>query len=165
MKQLHLLRVGASTKRCPKCQVVKEASGFAKREPGRHSPSSYCKPCQSTYSRAHYERNKEEHNLRRAEHQREYRSRNREYLASVLAHAFCVDCGESDPIVLEFDHVTSTKRFDVSRMIYIGRSIASIDAEIAKCVIRCANCHRRKTATSLWKGSPRLGAKADLVGR
>jgi hypothetical protein len=166
MTQLILLpAIGPRVKRCPKCHVVKDATEFPRREPGRQSPSAYCKPCQRVYSKAHYQRNRGKHNLRRAEHAREYRVRNQHFIARILTGAFCIDCGEDDPIVLEFDHVMSTKRYNVSSMTYRGVSVASIVAEIAKCVIRCANCHRRKTATMYWKGSPRLRAKEDLVGR
>jgi ribosomal protein S27E len=69
-----------------------------------------------------------------------------------LAHVYdflrsaCVDCGERDPLVLEFDHV-DLKRAAVTRLAWYGCSLATIDAEIAKCQIRCANCHRRITAT------------------
>ena len=165
MKQLSLLPISQRLKCCPKCQVVKDPSTLAERGLGRYSPSSYCKPCQNVYSRAHYQKYKGEHNGRRSENTRRYRIRNRRYIASVLANASCIDCGEDDPIVLEFDHVRATKKYDVSTMTYVGLSIASIEVELAKCVIRCANCHRRKTARTHWKGSPRLGAKADLVGR
>lgn len=57
----------------------------------------------------------------------------------------CVDCGEPDPVVLQFDHLRD-KRMDVSHMLRGGFSWATIHAEIEKCNIRCANCHRRKTA-------------------
>jgi hypothetical protein len=56
-----------------------------------------------------------------------------------------VDCGESDPIVLDFDHVCGTKILEISRMIR-GYAWAAIWAEIQKCEVRCANCHRRKTS-------------------
>jgi hypothetical protein len=56
-----------------------------------------------------------------------------------------VDCGESDPAVLEFDHVrTGVTR--IADLITRGRPAAEIEAEIACCVVRCANCHRRVTA-------------------
>lgn len=166
MMEMHLFPVPPRTKVCPKCRFTKYASEFPKREPGRQSPSAYCKPCQRMYSRAHYLRNKVKHNYRRRENQREYRIRNRRFLAEVLFNASCVDCGESDPIVLEFDHIAGTKRYDISKMIYIGSSIASLREELAKCVVRCANCHRRKTARSgYWKGSPRLQAEQQSIGR
>lgn len=58
----------------------------------------------------------------------------------------CVDCGESDPIVLEFDHVRGVKTKVISLLIGDGSSVKWIREEIAKCEVRCANCHRRKTA-------------------
>lgn len=45
--------------------------------------------------------------------------------------------------VLEFDHVRGVKRAEVSEM--AGYSLRSARAEIAKCEVRCGNCHRRKT--------------------
>ena len=59
----------------------------------------------------------------------------------------CIDCGESDPIVLEFDHRTGTEKVDsVTEMASNNCSWAKILAEIEKCDVRCANCHRRRTA-------------------
>jgi hypothetical protein len=59
----------------------------------------------------------------------------------------CVDCGEADIIVLDFDHVDrKTKCFTISGAIRTRVAIPKLKAEIAKCVVRCANCHRRKTA-------------------
>jgi hypothetical protein len=55
-----------------------------------------------------------------------------------------VDCGESDPIVLEFDHVRGVKRGEISRLKTMV-SLETLAEEIAKCDVRCANCHRRKT--------------------
>lgn len=56
----------------------------------------------------------------------------------------CTDCGESDPVVLEFDHLRD-KLFDVSAAL-TQRAWPSILAEIAKCEVVCSNCHRRRTA-------------------
>lgn len=57
----------------------------------------------------------------------------------------CVDCGEFDPVVLQFDHVRD-KRKNVSAMIRGGFTWSTVLAEIEKCEVRCGNCHRRKTA-------------------
>ncbi len=61
------------------------------------------------------------------------------------ANGKCVDCGEDDPIVLDFDHVRGVKVCDISRMAHTGYKEWRIIEELAKCEIRCANCHRRIT--------------------
>lgn len=69
----------------------------------------------------------------------------REYVWSYLELHPCIDCGETDPVVLEFDHI-SEKTIAVSHMNQIGADIDKVQMEIDKCVVRCANCHRRKTS-------------------
>lgn len=59
----------------------------------------------------------------------------------------CVDCPEKDIVVLDLDHVDpSTKIAEVTWLIAQGYSEAIVFAEVAKCVIRCSNCHRKRTA-------------------
>lgn len=60
--------------------------------------------------------------------------------------AGCVDCPEKDVVVLDFDHVTGVKKYSISYMIGSGFYPEVIKEEMSKCVVRCANCHRRKTA-------------------
>lgn len=63
-----------------------------------------------------------------------------------LKRAPCVDCGNTfDPICMDFDHRPGEiKKHDVSRLVRSG-SITSIAAEIARCDLVCANCHRMRT--------------------
>ena len=65
-------------------------------------------------------------------------------LEHYMTHA-CIDCGENDYRVLQFDHVND-KRDDVGRLVGSGYPLTTIIKEIEKCVVRCANCHHRKTA-------------------
>jgi hypothetical protein len=71
--------------------------------------------------------------------------RNLVHVYDVLRRSACADGGATDLLVLEFDHI-GLKRESVTRMAWYGCRLATIDAEIAKCDIRCANCHRRVTA-------------------
>jgi len=71
--------------------------------------------------------------------------RNVRWFLALLARSSCVDCGERDPVVLDFDHV-GPKRACVIEMVYTTYSLAAIQREIANCEICCANCHRRRTA-------------------
>jgi hypothetical protein len=66
------------------------------------------------------------------------------YLIEYFRTHPCTDCGERDPVVLEFDHL-SGKLFAIGQALPY-RSWQSILDEIAKCEVVCANCHRRRTA-------------------
>lgn len=72
------------------------------------------------------------------------RCRNLLFLVDYLRDTPCVDCGERDPVVLDFDHV-GVKRFGVVQLAGRECSIANLEAEMAQCEVRCANCHRRRT--------------------
>lgn len=59
----------------------------------------------------------------------------------------CVDCGVSNPLVLEFDHIIPEDKFNcVSYLVCSGYGLDTILSEMEKCEVRCANCHRIKTA-------------------
>ena len=80
------------------------------------------------------------------EAQKRHRIKIRRQLFEFLSKKKCVDCGEKDPIVLEFDHKRSKDKFKiVGKMLSGHYSWSSVLSEIGKCDIRCANCHRRKT--------------------
>lgn len=64
-----------------------------------------------------------------------------EYLCTQV----CSDCGESDPIVIQFDHTEDNKEYDVSDMVRKGYAWETILREIEKCDPVCANCHVRRT--------------------
>ena len=117
--------------------------------------------CQAELRREHYLRNRE-HYIAWAV--RQGRQRRDEQVA--LAHDYlrahpCVDCGERDIRLLEFDHIAgATKVMPIS--ILLGRrNTATLLAEIAKCDVRCVNCHRRRTAEA-FQWSKRFGEGPTL---
>ena len=67
--------------------------------------------------------------------------KNAEYIRSIKESHSCETCGESRAVCLDFHHrVPSQKVFSVG--MHSKRSFAKIDAEIAKCMVICSNCHR-----------------------
>lgn len=62
-----------------------------------------------------------------------------------LKSAPCADCCQSYPFyVMDFDHVRGEKIGDIARMVANGQR-KKVLAEIAKCDVVCANCHRERT--------------------
>lgn len=62
----------------------------------------------------------------------------------------CIDCGEEDYRLLEFDH-KSNKIFSIAGT--SGHSREKIKKEINKCDLRCVNCHHVKSINTLYKES------------
>lgn len=123
-------------KRCARCLAERPVGEFnrnARNKDGRHS---YCRACQKAYYRDNAVRHKA--NVRRTSKAR------RQQALDVITARFsegCVDCGSTDIRVLEFDHVRGTKVASVGSMVRRGRALAAIQDEIAKCEVRCRNCH------------------------
>jgi hypothetical protein len=74
------------------------------------------------------------------------RNEARAFVCAYLADHPCVECGEDDIVVLEFDHVRGEKKRDLCYLVCNGYTLRIIEDEVAKCEVRCANCHKRKTA-------------------
>lgn len=89
--------------------------------------------------------------LHRRERQKANKERAREkargYIAEYFATHSCTDCGESDPIILTFDHLPDRdkKRADISLMVRDGLGLEAIKAEIEKCEVVCFNCQSIRT--------------------
>ena len=58
---------------------------------------------------------KDRENLYKA--QKRHRLKIRAKLFEFLSSKFCVDCGEKDPIVLDFDHKDPSKKFKLYKCI------------------------------------------------
>lgn len=117
---------------------------FKNKELGKRG--STCLACMAAYGREHYARNRAKY-LEKAHRRRgRVRSKNDERILAYLLEHPCVDCGETEPLVLDFDHRESSRKADeVSRLAH-RRPWRVVLEEIEKCDVRCANCHRRKTA-------------------
>jgi hypothetical protein len=114
------------------------------RRKARGQRDNYCRPCRAAYKQEHYRANRKRY-IEMAQRRKKVMAAERiEYLVAFLRQHPCVDCGESDPIVLEFDHLRD-KKFGIAQGLR-DRDWRSVLDEIAKCDVVCANCHRRRTA-------------------
>ena len=134
----------ASSKYCPQCKLTKPLSEFHKNRSRRDRRQTWCRTChwrnEKRYRLQHPEKYKKQ--------QKKLRVRNKLLKIVYLLEHPCADCGECDPLVLEFDHYRK-KRKSISAMIKSQASWEAIQKEIARCEVRCANCHRRKTLLKL----------------
>jgi hypothetical protein len=134
----------AGMKRCSTCKEWKPLDQFNKHSAALDGRQWNCRECNKAYHYSHLDRHMAQIRQRSARQRVENKRLLRQYL---LEHP-CVDCGEVDPLVLEFDHLRD-KAENVSRLVGAGHSWRRVVAEIAKCDVVCANCHRRRTFTRL----------------
>jgi hypothetical protein len=131
-------------RRCGRCKQVKPETEFNRLREGRQH---WCRECYREYFRARGDL----HRKQSLDAKTKRIARDRRFIAEYLEGHPCVDCGEADQRVLDFDHV-GDKTHDVCEMVARGLPIATLRAEIARCEVVCANCHRRRTAKrAAWK--------------
>ncbi len=99
-----------------------------------------CPACWKATQRRNYDKRK---SLMQEQHKTKRRILRLQVINYLLTHP-CVDCGESNPILLTFDHLHS-KKFEIHRAVHMKSRWEDIKAEIAKCDIRCVKCHKLKT--------------------
>ena len=141
MRIFNIIRIFINMKKCSKCGNTKKISDFPFRNKSKGTRHSACNNCQKVIRKESYERNK------KTTYERNKRNKDKniiwfkEYKSSLK----CSKCDENHPSCLDFHHIDkSTKKYDVSEMIHGTYSRKLIIEEIEKCVILCANCHRKR---------------------
>ena len=135
-----------SGKKCGRCGEFKSFDQYNFRDKEHKIMRGICMECENTHKAKWYQKNRKTH-IENVGNQRNRRKKDaRDFVDSYLASQSCVDCGESNPNVLEFDHIKGRKKSNIGDLVAQGYSIKAIQKEISKCEIRCANCHRIKTA-------------------
>lgn len=144
-RRKNLIATGAlrtpDTRRCVDCLQIKPSDDFRWRNRHLGLRVARCKTCDVAYRADKYDENK---STFMENNKRQYRK-----LRSIVDEAKkgpCLDCGRTyPPYVMDFDHRDpKTKIAKVSTMVYKG-SESLLRAEIAKCDLICANCHRIRT--------------------
>ena len=123
------------TKVCVKCKIQKSHKEFKLAKVNNDGLYSYCKPCEREYARVY----------------QFFWAKRRKTKVDSLMQKPCLDCNKRfPPECMDFDHVRSKKSFHIGRL-RNGRSWKAILAEVKKCDVVCANCHRIRTQERLQK--------------
>ena len=81
---------------------------------------SRCKYCQSELSKRHYHNNKQVYNERTRIIKKKILTENASHISAYLSTHPCVDCGQTDIRLLEFDHVHGQKSHGISNLFTSG---------------------------------------------
>ena len=113
---------------------------------GHSDKITYIKDTMSTnkqeYDREYHANRSPEAKARKQRLQVERLQRMRTRLDEYKATLRC-DCGENHIACLDFHHVTGDKEFNISDGTRNGYAYDKILKEIEKCIVICANCHRK----------------------
>jgi hypothetical protein len=118
-------------RRCGRCGEWKTFADFAWRRKARGQLDNYCRLCRAAYKQEHYAANRQRYIDSAQTRKRLVALARAGYLIEFFRTHPCVDCGEADPLVLEFDHLHD-KAFEIARGLR-DRSWADLLAEMAKC--------------------------------
>lgn len=143
--------ISVITKRCKECKQVKDVDAFYK------TSGSTCKECVKCLQRIRYSQNR---TLLQGRTKQCLRKR-LDKLYQYLQRHPCVDCGCTDIVVLQFDHVRGDKIGNISKLVNTC-GWQTVMNEITKCEVVCGNCHARRTANA--RGYLRAGAEVVCSG-
>lgn len=132
------------SKQCCRCKTIKDTSEFHRAAPRKDGVQSYCRACKKAIDYEHNKRNPRRNYGRT----REYALRNRKWLSEYLRTKQCEweGCTVNDPDMLVLDHLNPhEKREHVSTMVHNSFSLKSVQEEVAKCRVLCANHHQKHT--------------------
>lgn len=139
---------------CCKCKDKKDIEAFGINKTNADGRQKYCRDCKRGIARRWYNSAcKDSHIASVKKNNRRYRKQMQDFVWDYLKQHPC-SCGQTDPIVLEFDHKDcSKKESEISAMMCNGGTLKRLRKEIKKCRVLCSYCHKRKTAKEFrhWK--------------
>lgn len=124
---------------CSKCKDEKDLCNFAWRSKSKNQLHGQCNDCRRETAKKSYQKNKEKVIAAVSKRKNSYKEESFEWKSKL----FCTCCGESYRRCIEFHHLDSDKKeYDISGMMS-RYPLASILQEVSKCIVVCANCHRK----------------------
>ena len=127
---------------CPHCGRNLPYNSFTFTDKTHTKLSSWCKNCQKEKTKEIRASNIEKYRSKDRENKNNAYKKKRTIINS-YKECGCVICGEKEPVCLDFHHINpSDKNFDIGKQFHI-KATETIIKEIDKCVVLCANCHRK----------------------
>ena len=129
-----------NNKICSKCLESKPLDCFYVNKTKKDGRSFVCKTCHKEYNKKHYSDNKNVYK----QSAKLSRDKRKKWWLDKKSNLKCSVCDENHPATLDFHHTDPlVKDGDLSKMIGNGVKLENILKEIEKCVVLCANCHRK----------------------
>lgn len=136
-------------KKCCACKETLELTEFNKNKGKSDGLNTICRECSKERSKRYYSENTETHKQVIYARNKATKSLLRLEIAEYKATRGCQYCPENDPCCLDFHHLDSdTKEGNVATMM-ASAQVKKVREEIKKCVVVCANCHRKLHAGKL----------------
>lgn len=127
---------------CTGCKKELTTNDFSPKGKGKLHPK--CKTCRRDLATIDYTRHKERYKASAKKHLPKYKTRNAEFIAKHKSKCGCIRCGENDFVALDAHHIDPKgKEHNLNHLRKMSYSIETIEKELSKCVILCANCHRK----------------------
>lgn len=133
-------------KLCTRCGRRRSLKLFNRHKSRKDGYNPWCKSCNEEYLRRYFRINGSRMRSQVSLSKQKRREVLQTNLIEYLIDHPCSDCGETNIILLDFDHIRGNKKASISKMLANGCSWANTLIEISKCVVRCTKCHRLVTA-------------------
>lgn len=128
-------------KKCPHCGRTLPITQFGYKDKAHTKLNSWCLECTKQKGKESRAANIEIYRERDKIQKAKQYSKKREIIDNIKSSG-CIICGETETVCLDFHHLDpSQKDFKVSSL--NNKGLKTILAEVDKCVILCANCHRK----------------------
>lgn len=125
---------------CNKCKQNKNSSEFSFRNTLKGIRHKICKTCKKDIDNNDYHTKPgRKQSIRKA--MKNSVTKLRKYVEEYKKQKCCSKCGDKRHYVLDFHH-TEDKIFNISNGCQRGISEETLQKEMDKCILLCANCHR-----------------------
>lgn len=129
------------TLQCNKCKEIKSINDFNNSKTRPTGKRSYCRACERNDAKKFYQENREKYVKRAVLFNKEAAKHYQLEFNRVKTEYGCFVCGEKEPCVLDFHHVDRSE--DKHSRVTSSLTYSKLILELKKCVIVCANCHRK----------------------